>query len=79
MGELQGKECAAYHVFRNKVDEEDVDLLLDELRNTQDYDSRQRLHRILNLVKLKNAGMVAGKTEEENMRDVIMGDTETSD
>lgn len=66
-------------MFRNKVDEEDVDLLLDELRNTQDYDSRQRLHRILNLVKLKNAGMVAGKTEEENMRDVIMGDTETSD
>ena len=72
MGGLQGKEYAAYSVLRNKVDEEDVDLLLDELRNTQDYDSRERLRRILNLVELKNAGMVAGKIEGENMRDVFM-------
>ena len=46
--------------------------MLDELRNTQDYDSRERLRRILNLVELKNAGMVAGKIEGENMRDVFM-------
>ena len=72
MGGLQRKEYAAYSVLRNKVDEEDVDLLLDELRNTQDYDSRERLRRILNLVELKNAGMVAGKIEGENMRDVFM-------
>ena len=72
-GELQGKEYAAYRVLRNKVDEKDVEFLLDELRNNADPDLRERLRRILNLVELKNAGAVAEKIkEDDNMRDVFM-------
>ena len=72
-GELQGKEYAAYRVLRNKVDEKDVEFLLDRIRNTEDPDSRERLRRILNLVELKNAGTVAEKIkEDDDMRDVFM-------
>ena len=72
-GEMEGEEYAAYRVLKNKADEKDVEYLLNKLENTASQDLRERLRRILNLVELKNTGLVTKKIrEDDKMRDVFM-------
>ena len=73
VNELKGKENAAYRVLKAHADETDVDYLLDALKKADDQNSKERLHRILGLVEVKNPGSVAKKIQGDKvMRDVFM-------
>ena len=70
--EIEGREYAAYRVLKSKVDEKDVDYLLEELKKTTVQSMRDHLRGLLSIVEEKHTGMVLNKIEEdEKMRDVF--------
>ena len=70
--EIEGEEYAAYRVLKSKVDEKDVDYLLEELKKTTVQSMRDHLRGLLSIVEEKHTGMVLNKIEEdEKMRDVF--------
>ena len=70
--ELQGAEYAAYRVLSDHARVDDVEIMLVAFKS-ETGEKKNRLHRVLNLVELKNPGIVAKLIEgDAEMESVFM-------